>query len=170
MAGPALADNDIFTKGTVGEHHLRDTPENGGVVCRFTSDASPYHLTSFKFRPPVVYAIDFNSKRNKGLVGWRVYLDRYDPAQPEEGAQIFFRSGLQLATAYDDKPAPFRARTFALDLPQDDGVYRAFVKMFWYRADGSVKGASVHVISQYKRVIGEWSEVAYGDCPGTMYE
>jgi hypothetical protein len=169
-AGPALADVDIFTKGTVGRHWLRDTPDKPGAKCTYTSGDAPWLLTTFKVRAPFVFAIDRNEKRNRELVGWRFLIDTYDPNNSSEGAHIFYRSPLQRAWAYDDMPAPFSAMSVTPDVPDNDYQYRLFVKMFWYRPDGSVRGSSVHVLTQYKHVYGASSYVGYGNCAGTLYE
>jgi len=169
-AGPAMADVDIFTKGTVGRHWLRDTSERPGAKCTYTSGDAPWLLTSFRVRAPFVFAIDRNEKRNRELVGWRFLIDTYNPNDPNEGAHIFYRSPLQTAWAYDDTPAPFSAMSVTPDVPDNDYQYRLFVKMFWYRADGSVRGSSVHVITQYKHVYDASSYVGYGNCAGTLYE
>ena len=64
-ATTALADIDIFTSGTVGEHSLpMDTVATGGVICRY--DGMVY-LVGATMRPPIVYAIDKNGQRNSGV-------------------------------------------------------------------------------------------------------
>jgi hypothetical protein len=165
-AGPVMADVDIFTKGTVGEHSLDDTPEHGGGVCRYSAGG---HLRSFKVRAPTVYAIDGTSARNHGRVGWRVLIDTYDPNNSSEPAHIFYKGDVHKAWAYDDEPAPFVDEIVDVPIPENDYQYRLFVKMLWYRADGSVRGASVHVITQYKWRMGSEFTMNYGNCVGTIY-
>ena len=163
-ATTALADVDVYTQGTVGQHSLRnDTPEMGGVVCTYDSSG---HLVKARMRPPIVYAVDTNGQRNSGLVGWRLIVDHYTPTQ-SGSAEIFYRSGTQKRIAYDDAPARFSGVTVTKPFPASD-EFRFFARMIWYRADGSVKGASVHVATQYRRV-SPWSiEVVYGACQGSL--
>jgi hypothetical protein len=164
--GPVFADIDIFTSGTVGEHSLRgDTPSNGGVICRYDGDG---HLVGATMRPPIVYAIDKNGRRNSQRVGWRLLVDRYDPTNPGPGAQIFYTSPRQVRIAYDDQAASFSRMKVKKAFPKDDLEYRFFGRMLWFRADGSIQGESVHVVSYHKRV-SPWAEdVVYGHCVGTL--
>ena len=172
LPGIALADVDIFTKGTVGEHWVDDTPERGGAVCRYSGDG-PWHLTSFKVRPPDVFAIDSTATRDAGRVGWRMLVDTYSP-EPSKvsgagGATIFYKSGVVRQTAYDDTPAAFRAIIASPSVPENDNEYRFFVKMNWYRPNGSLKGTSVHVLTQMRLEYGGTTEWRDGNCPGTIY-
>ena len=161
--GLALAEVQLFTRGTVGEHVVWDTPKHGGAVCRYSGDG-PYHLKSVKIRPPDVYAIDATAGRDAGRVGWRVMADSSDP---NTGATLVFQSGVVRATAFDDQPASFRPIVASVF---DQSIYkhRFFVKINWYRPSGSLKGTSVHVLTQMKLVYGGTTEMRYGNCPGTL--
>jgi hypothetical protein len=163
--GPALADVDIFTTGTVGEHSLKlDVPEAGGAIC-FFNEAGPDDLWKIKMRPPLVYAIDRDGGRNQQMVGWRLIIDRSGDGMP---AKLFHKSKIQKQIAYDDQPARFTAKFAAPVFPDDDSRYRVFAKMFWYRADGTIEGASVHVVTQYRQVVGDAWSVVYGNCHGIV--
>jgi hypothetical protein len=165
VAAPVMADVDVYTYGTVGDHHLNDTPESPGAVCRYDSDG---YLVAFKLRPPVVYAIDSTAGRDSGRVGYKLIIDVYDPAQTGP-ALIFLRTGFRNVTAYDDQPAVWEPIIRAPDIEHNDSVYRLFAKMVWYGPNGHVMGGSVHVLTQLrlKKADGS-SEVVYGQCPGTL--
>jgi hypothetical protein len=161
--GAALADVDVFTRGTVGAHDVDDTPERGGAVCRYSGDG-PYHLASVKIRPPDVYAIDATAGRDAGRVGWRAMADSSDP---NTGATLVYKSAVVRATAFDDEPALFRPIVASVS-GQSTHEYRFFVKMNWYRPNGSLRGTSVHVLTQMRLIYGGMSEMRYGNCPGTL--
>ncbi len=163
--GPVFADIDIFTTGTVGEHSLKlDTPEAGGAIC-FFNEEGPDDLWKIKMRPPMVYAIDRDGSRNHQMVGWQLLIDRSSDTSP---AVIFHKSRIQKLVAYDDQPAAFTAKFAAPRFPNDDSRYRVFAKMYWYRADGSIEGASVHVVTEYRQVVGGSWTVVYGNCHGIV--
>jgi hypothetical protein len=166
VAAPVMADVDVYTFGTVGDHHLNDTPESGGAVCRYDADG---HLVAFKLRPPVVYAIDAGAGRDAGRVGYKLIIDVYEPDNPGPSAQIFLNSGYRNATAYDDQPATWEQIVRAPEIAHNDAEYRMFAKMVWYGPNGGQVGGSVHVITQYKLKKHDGTfEVVYGHCPGTL--
>ena len=161
---PVSADIDIFTWGTVGDHHLRgDTPDSGGVICTYDMAG---RLVGARMRPPVVYAIDKNARRNSGQVAWRLLVDTYDPDDSNSGAHIWYRSARQLRTAWDDTPAAFKGMVVKKEFPRNGYRYRFFARMLWFGSDGSRIGESVHVVTQHKRVSPYSEDVVYGYCSG----
>src|SRR5688572_30596368 len=110
--GAVLADTEAGHTGDVGAHMLRDTLDKPGVTCRYEDTQTPgvpLTLTTFKVKPPKVWARDVTAGLDRQKVGWRFIVEqnRFDSA----GWMTFYRSPIQKAPASEVDFAAFSVKT-----------------------------------------------------------
>ena len=134
-SGRATADTQLSTRGLTGPHALRDGSGAPGATCTYAGG----HLDTIKVRPPRVRARDVSGTRDHQSVRWAIRIDYWDVNLFWSTAEAFPPS---TATAWDDQPAAFSAKT--IDAPTGfGGEYRVVVVMTWLRG-GLVEGRSSH--------------------------
>ena len=169
-AGPVAADFEMGHKGKVGPHSVVDSADAASVRCNYKTVAEVDHpddwyvwrgkLTRLEVRPPRVRSV-IGTQR----VGWRFIVQRaVNPTSTFSDAwKTTYRSAVQTATATDTKRARFTPMYVPVDVPRASAErsygYRVMVKMFWYRADGSVQGTAKHLLSYYEIFFKEHVEV-----------
>ena len=156
---PVLADEEYGHTGTVGYHHLRDSASGGGAICSYKRvNPSPggysyeAKLKWIDVRPPKVRAISGSQE-----VGWLFKVERVRNVSDALWV-LRYTSPIQRDVTNASTNAEFSLRginvilntTSADDDPQY--LYRVKVKMFWYRANGTVQGTATHIVSNYKQV------------------
>lgn len=156
---PVLADEELAHTGTVGFHALRDAASAGGAICRYKRiNPSPggysyeAKLKWIDVRPPKVRAISGSQE-----VGWRFMVERVRQVANDTWV-LRYTSPIQRDVTNVSTNAEFTLRginvvlstTSADDDPQY--LYRVKVKMFWYRANGTVQGTATHLVSNYRQV------------------
>lgn len=159
-AGPALADLERGHSGTVGFHELRDGL-NGGAICRYKQVVpSDYNyeakLKSIDVRPPKV-----RSTSGSQAVGWRFVVERrsYDGTALSPWA-VTYRSPVQRDVTNTTTNASFSTLGVRVAVPSTSYdeypsyAYRVQIKMFWYRADGTVGGTATHLVERYQSIFG----------------
>jgi hypothetical protein len=153
-------------RGAVAICSYKDLGEDsnywGGVLKRIDVD------------PPRLYAL--NSKT--ATVGWRFIVERQRFDQSFTGWKQTYKSPIQTAPASPTTAAAFSTMGVKVKLPTlaadwegdwNDVYYRVTLKLFWYRADGSVQQAVVHKMKHYEnRIDGEyaWNDSGDYSCPG----
>lgn len=158
-AGPVLADLEQGHSGTVGFHQLRDG-WNGGAICRYkqvpSSLAYEAKLKWIDVRPPKV-----RSTSGSQAVGWRFLIERrsYDRTTISPWA-VTYRSPVQRDVTNTTTNASFSTLGVRVAVPSTSFdeypgyQYRAQIKMFWFRADGTVGGTATHLVERYQYVLG----------------
>lgn len=121
-------------------------------------------LKRIDVNPPRLYALNSSTAK----VGWRFIVERQrndQPARPAPWKQTY-KSPLQTAQASSTTPAPFTTMGVKVKLPVladpeenrwDDVAYRVTLKLFWYRANGSIQQAVTHKMKHYQH----WTDGAY---------
>jgi hypothetical protein len=158
-AGPVLADLEQGHSGTVGFHELRDG-SNGGAICRYKQVPSSYayeaKLKWIDVRPPKV-----RSTSGSQAVGWRFLIERrsYDGATFSPWV-VTYRSPVQRDVTNTTTNASFSTLGVRVAVPSTSYdeypgyAYRVQIKMFWFRADGTVGGTATHLVERYKSIFG----------------
>jgi len=158
FGGVVAADS---TTGAVG-HYLpteSNTVAAAGAACLYsTSDGTFYNIYRIVGRKPSVWWPDTNSSISgqHGTVGWRLIL-KYK-AESATTWTLLSQTGIQKATAYEDSPA-YDANDRAAFTNQwvnisyatfsDNVQFKALIKIYWFRADGSVRGTAQHSVQYY---------------------
>lgn len=143
--------------------------------CRYTATQSGQYgwtealLKRIVVMPPTVFA----KKAGGQQVGWRFIVRR--SLDREAGPwKVSYRSRIQKAPATKTSAADFSKMGVEVSVPtnvedQNDVWYRVTLKIFWYRADGSVDSSTTYLFTQYRMYVdgkdqGVWSLDDY--CPG----
>ena len=152
VAGAVAADG---TTGQVGHYVFTDSASKPGATCVYnTTGGSEAFLNSVVVRAPSVWWPDTSSSSNTqhGQVGWKAIVKEGSPGSWSTIAS----SSVQKKTAYEDHPfhdpadkAPFTNLTVSFTSNKFMN-YLVTVKVFWYRADGSVKGTATHDVVHYR--------------------
>jgi hypothetical protein len=161
LAGPAAADFEWGETGRTGPHTLIDSMSESSVRCNYaTTSIEPQPEDTFIFRgkldrldvrPPQVWSV-----RGTQKVGWRFMVERVrNPRSTfDDPWRETYRSAIQTATATEASSAAFTPMYVPVEVPRGTLVrnhgYRVMIKMFWYRADGSVQGTSQHLLSYFE--------------------
>jgi hypothetical protein len=173
VVNPVLADTEQGHTGTVGFHQLRDNSTYGASLCGYTGTGSPPsgysyegELDTLAVRPPKVRAISGSQK-----VGWRFTVQRR--SEDELSAMWFswvdrYRSPIQRKVTNSTTNAAFTWMDVDVNVPTSSFEatpryqYRVLVKMFWFRADGSIQGTATHRVDWYTSWYDNWpSEDGY---------
>jgi hypothetical protein len=151
------------------------------VICnyKYLGDDSPYWggiLKRIDVKPPRLYALNSST----ATVGWRFIVERQNfsgPVHPATWKQTY-RSPIQTAQAASMTAASFTTMGVKVKLPAladpeenswNDVYYRVTLKLFWYRADGTIQQSVVHKMKHYENWRdGEysWSDTGDYSCPG----
>jgi hypothetical protein len=158
---PVAADTELGHVGQVGVHSLRDTPSNGGALCRYVTISEGPHghkwqLRRLDVRPPRMQAISGEQR-----LGWRFIVER-TPKRHLEPWQVTYRSPIQKRTASTGSNAAFSSMGIKVNVPNpdDDFAYRVIVKMIWYQANGSQQGTARHSVDIYRAQFDDESVIA----------
>ena len=149
------------------------------VICnyKYLGDDSPYWggiLERIDVKPPRLYALNSST----ATVGWRFIVERQRFDQSFTGWKQTYKSPLQTAQASLTTAAPLTTMGVKVKLPAlapdwsgdwNDVYYRVKLKLFWYRANGTIQQALTHKMNHYENWIdGELGWMPKGDysCPG----
>ncbi len=156
---PVLADTEVARTGDVGRFYVWEgVPWQNGVYCRYNMNKHN-RLNYIGVSAPGVFARDITGGEDTQTVGWRVIVKRQKPG--ETALTTFYRSDTQQAVATDVTPTLFVPPAsgyergfngFRLSVPLEPGEgsrYWIFVRIFWYRADGTVEGSVTHRLDEY---------------------
>jgi hypothetical protein len=171
---PVLADSAVSRTGLVGQFSVYEgVPDSNGDYCTYDPNKGN-RLTRIGVRAPDIWARDTTSAEDSQLVGWRVIVKRQKPGTTT--LTTFYRSQTQRDNATDVAPAPFRPAgygegtpgfmSFKVTVPREPGAgsqYWIFVRMFWYRHDGSVEGSVTHRLDDYMWVQFPPGNYDFGD-------
>jgi hypothetical protein len=142
-AAPVAADTPLKHQGVVGAHHLVDTPNRPGMVCKMTELPSGWWIMDgISVRPPQVFGTRADQR-----VAWRFAVQR--SATGPWNWKTIYQSRRQFGTASVHTPASFRR--MSMDVSGEDFYwFRVRVKMFWYAPDRTIEGKAVHAIDYYR--------------------
>jgi hypothetical protein len=162
-ASPVLADTPVTHTGNVGPHRLIDNTDRAGMTCRLEQVVEPepgggggwWMLDRISVRPPRM-----RGTRANQLVAWRFIVQRgkigTGVGVPPEW-KVTYRSPRQYATAGVHSPASFSRMKVPVRVPKphaggDSYAYRVKVKMFWYRANGTLQGTASHRVDYAREI------------------
>lgn len=143
------------------------------VECRYTAGghgpAYDWVLKHLVVTPPKVYA-----EKSRQTVGWRFVVTRAEwwGADPWK---VTYRSSIQKRTATTTMAAAFDTKSVDVKLPDVVNtralVYQVTLKLYRYRADGSVKSQTSYLMPWMKWIqnghyYGDYDDV----CQGGFYE
>ena len=165
----AAADTPISSSGVVGEHHLKDTMAKPGAVCRYRDGAGggDQDLHLLRVKPPVIFAANTTSGRDRQLVGWRILVQRRDAGSSQ--FVTVHKGGIHTAWAWDDTAATLFAREYSV-ASRYGSDFRVRIKQFWYSGGGSVSGHATNEVDWYKKIylsdeFGDDIETLHQYCP-----
>jgi hypothetical protein len=147
IASPALADTPLGHTGNVGAHSLNDGFDTAdrGVTCAYGASSQ---FVSIEVNAPNIYARDKTAGVDTQKVGWRYIVTR----QHDSNTPVAYKkSTIVKGTATDSGPALLANRTDPLSVPfkyATDAFY-VKIKMFWYRADGTIAGTATNRVDYY---------------------
>lgn len=168
----ALASAAIVT-GPVAAASPPTSDYGNTVECRYKADgpgpAYDWVLKRLVVTPPVVYA-----QKSTQTVGWRFVVTR---AQwwGTEPWKVTYRSPIQKRTATRTVAAVFDTKSVDVQLPDVVNtralVYHVTLKLYWFRADGSVKSQTSYLMPWMKWIQNGHYYNDYDDvCQGGFYE
>lgn len=110
--------------------------------------------------PPTMFAKSGHKK-----VGWRFEVNRTYLSDP---AETTYQSSTRTAIATTTSPASFQQMNVGVVVPNIDEpswlTYRVTIKLFWYRANGSVQSKTSFLMPSYNlHYNGEWDN-GYSRC------
>jgi hypothetical protein len=151
------------------------------VICnyKYLGDDSIYWggiLKRIDVNPPRLYALNAST----ATVAWRFIVERqrFDQSVSPAPWKQTYKSPLQKAQASPTAAAPFTTMSVKVMLPAladpenftwNEVYYRVTLKLFWYRADGTIQQAVIHKMKHYENWIdGDyvWSDQGDYSCPG----
>ncbi len=160
------------TTGQTAHYDFRDGaygPYQGNVDCEYHLFSNgQYRIDRFVLRAPWIWWSDTDSDttHEHGTVGWRYRLQETSDPDDVPFATVY-RSGIQKRTAYEDHPlnsdgdkAPFSTRT----LRWSNGhtvYYRIKYTIYYYAANGSLKGTLDHWYNLYDTEAGPNPAIGY---------
>lgn len=170
----AAADTVVGQHGNYVMNDFGDANETG-ATCRY-SDVGNFTFDIYKLtaRAPSVWWMDTNSSitDQHGTVGWRLIVKHKAPAASTW--TTVGKSSIQKKTAYEDQLMPYGASTKApftnLSLSINKANYpatelfMATVKVYWYKADGTVRGSVSHDVSHYRWLSGTTLQGLNSNC------
>lgn len=152
-AGPAAADTPSSHSGNVGPHRLVDSWAKPGMTCRLAQvEPMWWMLDRISVRPPMV-----RGTRDDQRVAWRFIVQRSPIAGWPETVgrpydwKVTYRSPRQFGTGHVHSPAKLSRMAVPVVVPGphahgDTYAYRVKVRMFWYRANGTLQGKATHLV------------------------
>lgn len=122
-------------------------------------------LKRLRVDPPSMWAM-----RTRQRVGWRFVVQRSIDTAPWK---VTYRSPIQKATAYSDRPASFSKMVVDVKLPAVNDKtrveYRLTIKAFWYRSDGSTEYKISDLIDEYDFYVdGQYHFTDWPSCRGEI--
>lgn len=170
-AQPIAAYTEVRTTGTVGAHSLTDTSSSPGADClyRYRPVHNLWQLRRINVDPPNVRAVPSQGDQH---VGWRFIIQRRafsafsnhpGPWEKRYTSEVFMAS---TDSMHDAQFSPAGVRVNVPVQPGNDVVfaYRAIVKAYWYRANGTVMGTATMRVGWYHSVKGSASETQHRAC------
>jgi hypothetical protein len=168
---PVSAYTELKTTGTVGMHSLTDTSSSPGADCiyRYKSGWDLWQLKRINVDPPNVRAVPAQGNEQ---VGWRFTIQRraYSAFSNHPGPwEHRYTSEVFKAVTDSTHDAAFSPAGVRVNVPVEPGndvafAYRAVVKAYWYRANGSVLGTATMRVGWYSSVKGSGSETQHRAC------
>jgi len=143
------------------------------VECRYRAGghgpAYDFKLKRLVVTAPVVYA-----QKPTQTVGWRFVVTRAEWWGTDPW-KVTYRSPIQKGTATTTKAAAFTTKTVDVQLPNVENTralyYHVTLKLFWYRADGSVQSKTSYLMPWMKWIQNGHYYSDYDDvCQGGFYE
>jgi hypothetical protein len=160
-AGPVAAAFDWGQTGRTGPRLIADSLSESSVRCDYGTvgvQESPDEwyrwqgkLTRLDVRPPQMWSIAGTQR-----VGWRFIVQRAKKPTSTFNDPWFttYRSAIQTATATQVDSAAFTPMHVKVAVPKGtlerNHAYRVMLKLFWYRANGTVQGTAKYLLSYYE--------------------
>jgi hypothetical protein len=181
VACAALVGNvaPVAAAGTVGAWSLTDTPSSPGANVKYrwvdaTGDYGSedhWRIRRIVVQPPNVKAVAGKSQQT---VGWQFTIQRVQCFEPPCYWEHRYTSPVHKATTSDAANAAFTAQSVSVRIPPEAEAglfhYRAIVKMFWFKGDGSVQGTAKSRVRYYRPVTpGATYDVQESACNGAIY-
>ncbi len=151
-------------------------PDYGSTVrCKYHTNGNTNQSFTAQFRriavtPPQVFA-----KSGRQTVGWQFNVIRLIDWGGNTTWTTTYTSRVQKAVATTTRAAAFNAMRVSVTVPDGDWSdfdvhYRVALKMFWYRANGSLQRQVSHEItSSYGYYVnGTWWDNSWNYCPGVV--
>jgi hypothetical protein len=170
-AQPAWAYKEVRQSGTVGMHSLTDTSSSPGADCiyRYRSGWGLWQLKRINVDAPNVRAVPSQGDEQ---VGWRFTVQRraFSAFSNHPGPwEHRYTSEVFKAVTDSTHDAAFSPAAVRVNVPVEPGsdvvfIYRAVVKAYWYRANGSVLGTATMRVGWYNSVKGSGSETQHRAC------
>lgn len=151
------------------------------AVCTYrdlSEDSIPRYwggiLTHIDVNPPTMYRLNSST----ATAGWRFIVERQRFEKSYTEWKETYRSPIQSAVASSNTPAAFTTMSVGVKLPKildpenyswNEVYYRISLKLYWYRADGTLQRVVSHQMKHYDNwVHGEygWSDKGDYSCPG----
>jgi len=159
LSGVVAADS---TTGSVGHYLVTDgnSVATAGAACLYsTPGGGIYNIYRIVGRRPSVWWPDTNSSISgqHGTVGWRLIVKYKSPSATSW--TLLKQTTIQKATAHEDSPAydPNDKAAFSnlwininyANFSQANTTFKALIKIYWFRSDGSVRGTATHTVQNY---------------------
>lgn len=122
-------------------------------------------LKKLAVKPPTIYA-----KHGTQRVGWQFIVQR--SLDRERGPwTVTYRSHIQKANATTSSAAAFQTMRVEVSVPAveypEDVYYTVALKLFWYKADGSIQSKVDHPMSTLHVIVGHQDDRGTDDiCQG----
>jgi hypothetical protein len=141
---------------------FKDDSTHRSATCKYavdSADSTKYWISKITVTPPSVWWPDTNGTKTTqhGTVGWRILVDRYDGGP---GFYTVARSPIQRKVAYEDQLAPYGSSTKAPFTKMTvafngkkygtGNTWVVFVRVNWYRPDGTVMGYVTQLLGYYR--------------------
>ena len=156
--------------GNVGVYSLNDTSAAPGTnaIYKYGYYKDYWKLRKIVVRAPNVHAV---AGKTAQTVGWNFTIQKqfcdfgYCGGWFHDYTSPTFKAVTNDATnaPFSDESVGVRAGPFGYD---GGYGYRAIIRMFWYRANGSVQGTAKVRVYYYQLTTGSTAEVVTGGCPG----
>jgi hypothetical protein len=149
------------------------TSDHGNTVnCRYRAHgqgpAYDWVLKRFVVTPPVLYAV-----KGTQTVGWRFVVTRAE-RWGSEPWKVTYRSAIQKRSATTTTAAAFTSKDVEVQLPDVENqralLYQVTLKLYRYRADGSVASKTSYLMPWMKWIRNGHYYGDYDDaCQGSFY-
>ena len=172
LSGVVAADS---TTGQIGHYAINDGAsfQTAGAACWYSGSGSgPWNIYRLVGRAPSAWWPNTSSTTGQhGTVGWQLIVKH--KRLSESTWTLLKKTAVQKKTAYEDAPAydpndkaPFTNQWVNITYANftSDTQFMAIIKIFWYKADGSVKGSVSHTVVEYGKTFGSVSKLT-GNSP-----
>ncbi|HUR16567.1 MAG TPA: hypothetical protein VMZ33_04735 [Candidatus Limnocylindrales bacterium] len=150
-------------------------PDHGaGVRCKYTTDAD----TNWAFRTPLrriaVLPPEIYARTARQTVGWRFLVNRLIDEGENPQWQVTYPSSLQRGSATSTQPANFDTLRVGVTVPRNvedrrNVTYTVTLKMYWFRADGSVASKASILLDDYTQYLNGENWGGDDHCPGIVW-